>query len=197
MDQYKGPASSPGLQPHGEARALDDAGALARIPLRVRLVNAVLGPALRLGLEFRPVALLTVRGRRTGRPRTTPIGLLVHDGRRYLFSAFGEVGWVRNLRASGEAVVTHGRRRETLRAAELSAEEAAPVLQSLLKAPIYGAAIRPYFPVAPDAPLTVVIREAQRHPVFELALTAEPTSSENTSSESRAEGSRGTHETTS
>ena len=62
-----------------------------RIPLRVRLVNAVLRPLLLLGLRMPLMALLTVGGRRTGLPRTTPVGLLIHDGRRYLFSAFGEV----------------------------------------------------------------------------------------------------------
>ena len=54
------------------------------------------------------------------------------DGRGYLFSAFGEVNWVRNLRAVGIATIRVGRQRETLRAAELSAEEAGPVIRSIL-----------------------------------------------------------------
>ena len=114
------------------------------------------------------MALLTVRGRRSGRPRATPVGLLELDGHRYLFSAFGEVNWVRNLRAAGVATIGVGRQRETLPAIELSAEEAAGVVRSILKTPTYAPVIRPYFPVSTDAPLTEFVREARRHPVFEL-----------------------------
>src|ERR671931_2078869 len=145
---------------------------VARIPLYVRFVNPILQPLLRLGLRRPPMALLTVNGRRSGRPHTTPVGLLVLDGHRYLFSAFGEVNWVRNLRAAGLATIGVGRRRERLRAAELSAEEAGPVIRSILKTPTYGPVVRPYFPVSNDAPLTEFVQEARRHPVFELVVAA-------------------------
>jgi deazaflavin-dependent oxidoreductase (nitroreductase family) len=144
------------------------ADTIQRVPVRIRLVNAIVQRLLLLGIRISPMVLLTVRGRRTGRPRTTPVGLLVHDGHRYLFSAFGEVNWVRNLREARVGTVARGRQRETLPAAELSPEEAAPILQSILKSPTFGRIIRPYFPVAPDAPLTDFIQEARRHPVFEL-----------------------------
>jgi deazaflavin-dependent oxidoreductase (nitroreductase family) len=145
---------------------------VARVPLYVRFVNPIIQPLLRLGLRRPPIALLTVHGRRSGRPRTTPVGLLVLDGRRYLFSAFGEVNWVRNLRAAGVATIGVGRQRETLRAAELSAEEAGRVIRSILKTPTYGSVVRPYFPVSDDAPLTEFVQEAPRHPVFELGVAA-------------------------
>ncbi len=144
-----------------------------RVPLYVRFVNPVLQPLLRLGFRRPPMALLTVRGRRSGRPRSTPVGLLVVDGRRYLFSAFGEVNWVRNLRAAGVATIAEGRQRETLRAAELSAEEAGPVIRSILKSPTYGPVVRPYFPVRTDAVLSDFVQEARRHPVFELRNSTE------------------------
>jgi deazaflavin-dependent oxidoreductase (nitroreductase family) len=149
------------------------ADTVERAPVRIRFVNAIVKRLLLLGVRITPMVLLTVRGRRTGRPRTTPVGLLVHDGHRYLFSAFGEVNWVRNLRAAGVGIIGRGRRRETLRAAELSAEEAGQILQFILKSPTFGRVVRPYFPVAPDAPLTVFVHEARRHPVFELGVPAE------------------------
>lgn len=145
---------------------------VARVPLYVRFVNPILRPLLQLGLRRPPMALLTVRGRRSGRPRTTPVGLLMLDGRRYLFSAFGEVNWVRNLRAAGVATNRVGRQRETLRAAELSAEEAGRVIRSILKEPAYGSVVRPYVPVGNDAPLSEFVQEARRHPVFELGVAA-------------------------
>src|ERR671935_2138687 len=152
-----------------------------RVPLYVRFVNPVLKPLLRLGLRRPPMALLTVHGRRSGRPHTTPVGLLVLDGRGYLFSAFGEVNWVRNLRAAGMATIRVGRQRETLRAAELSAEEAGPVIRSILKSPIYGPVVRPYFPVSNDAPLSEFVQEARRHPVFELGVAAAGSAAEKAS----------------
>jgi deazaflavin-dependent oxidoreductase (nitroreductase family) len=151
------------------------ADTVERAPVRIRVVNAIVKRLLLLGVRITPMVLLTVRGRRTGRPRTTPVGLLLHDGHRYLFSAFGEVNWVRNLRAAGEGIIARGRRRERLRAAELSAEEAGQILQSILKSPTFGRVVRPYFPVALDAPLAAFIHEARRHPVFELAVPAELT----------------------
>ena len=141
---------------------------MQRAPFRIRLTNAIVQRLLALGLRIPPMVLLTVRGRRTGRQHTTPVGLLVQDGHRYLFSAFGEVNWVRNLRAAGVATIARGRQRETLPAAELTAEEAGQVLQSILKSPTFGRLVRPYFPVASDAPLTDLIQEARHHPVFEL-----------------------------
>jgi deazaflavin-dependent oxidoreductase (nitroreductase family) len=152
------------------------ADTVERAPVRIRFVNALIKRLLLLGVRITPMVLLTVRGRRTGRPRTTPVGLLAHDGHRYLFSAFGEVNWVRNLRAAGVGIIARGRHRETLRAAELSAEEAGQILQSILKSPTFKRVVGPYFPVAPDAPLTAYVHEARRHPVFELGGPAEPTS---------------------
>ena len=154
---------------------------VARIPLYVRFVNPILKPLLRLGLRRPPMALLTVHGRRSGRPHTTPVGLLVLDGHRYLFSAFGEVNWVRNLRAAGVATIGVGRRRETLRAAELSAEEAGPVIRSILETPTYGPVVRPYFPVSNDAPLSEFVQDARRHPVFELGVAAAGSAAEKAS----------------
>jgi len=40
------------------------------------------------------IALLTVPGRRTGQPRSTPVNLHVEDGRRYLVCPYGHVNWV-------------------------------------------------------------------------------------------------------
>jgi len=47
-----------------------------------------------------------VRGRTSGLPRTTPLAVIEVDGRRWVWSPWGEVHWVRNLRAAGRDVVT-------------------------------------------------------------------------------------------
>ena len=140
------------------------------VPLYVRIVNPILLPLLRLGLRRRPMALLTVRGRRSGRPRATPVGLLEVDGHRYLFSAFGEVDWVRNLRAAGEGALTRGRRQQPVDAVELRGDEAVTFYQDIL-AP-YLRRQRFSKTMAGMLGLGDVLDDpagaAARHPVFEL-----------------------------
>ena len=41
---------------------------------------------LRLGVPMGPMVLLTVRGRKSGQPRTTPVDLFEGSGRSYLVS---------------------------------------------------------------------------------------------------------------
>src|SRR5207237_1780172 len=50
--------------------------------------------------------LLTVRGRRSGTPRTTPLSMLELEGRSFVQASYSEDGWVRNLRAAGRATRT-------------------------------------------------------------------------------------------
>ena len=136
-----------------------------RIPLFVRAGNAIT-TLLRRGVGMATTTLLTVPGRKSGLPRTTPVTVIEHDGGRYVQSPFGEVDWVRNLRAAGTATLTRGRHIETVSAIELTAKEAAPILRHALT--IAPAVIRSYFDVTPDTPLEEIVREARRHPVFEL-----------------------------
>ncbi len=142
-----------------------------RVPLSVRLLvrlaNAVVEPLLRLGLPLGRMTLLTVRGRKSGLPRTTPVALVQEDGRRWLIAPFGETDWARNLAAAGRARLTRGRRAEAVSARRLGPQEAAPVLQRTL--PGAPRLVRGYFEVAPEAPLDRFEQEARRHPVFELA----------------------------
>ncbi len=152
-----------------------------RVPFWIGAMNPLVRGMLRLGAPMGPMILLTVRGRKTGRPHTTPVGMLEKDGRRWLFAQFGAVGWVRNLRVTGEAVVRRGRRREEVVAVELSPAETAKVLHDVvapwLKGPMVGMAGvmagRPIFNVPLDAPVEEFINEAPRHPIFEVMSKGE------------------------
>ena len=66
--------------------------------------------------------LITIRGRKSGQPRTTPVAIIDVDGRRWIWAPWGEVNWVRNLRAAGRATITVRRRDEEVRATELDQE---------------------------------------------------------------------------
>src|ERR1700674_884363 len=94
--------------------------ATAKAPGFVSLFNPLARRVLRVGPLMGPNALITVRGRKTGQPRTTPVALVQLDGRQWVIGTFGEVNWVRNLRTAGEATLTVGKREERVRAEELT-----------------------------------------------------------------------------
>ena len=132
----------------------------------VRISNAIVAALLRRGVKIGNNALLTVPGRSSGEPRTTPVTILEWGGERWLQSPFGEVNWVRNLRASGRATLTRGRRREAISVVELTPAEAAPILKGALAS--FPSFIKSYFDVTPDSPLESFEQEAPRHPLFRI-----------------------------
>jgi deazaflavin-dependent oxidoreductase (nitroreductase family) len=95
----------------------------AKAPSFVGLFNPIARRVLRVGPLLGPNALITVRGRKSGVPRTTPIALVEIDGRRWVIGTFGDTNWVRNLRAAREATLTVGRNREKVVADELDVED--------------------------------------------------------------------------
>jgi len=103
-----------------------------RIPGFVGLFDPLARRLLRIGVPLGPNALLTVRGRTSGEPRTTAVALIEIGGRRLLIGTFGETHWVRNLRAAGEATLAVGKRAEHVKARELSQEEAARFFAEVL-----------------------------------------------------------------
>jgi deazaflavin-dependent oxidoreductase (nitroreductase family) len=130
-----------------------------------RIANALVTPLTRVGLAGRHTYVLTVRGRRTGRAYSTPVTLLEDDTGRFLVSPYGNVQWVRNVRASGEVVLARRGRAETLRAEEVDAAAAAPVLRAYRRrARVTG----PFFDAGPDDSDEAWAAEAPRHPVFRL-----------------------------
>ncbi len=143
-----------------------------RAPAFVRLLNPVIQRLIGTGMPFGPNVLITVRGRSTGQPRTFPVAVLRLDGRRFVQSPFGEVNWVRNLRANGRAIVRKGRRIEEVEAVELTPEEAGPVLQGsvarYLRNPFLALILGRFFRVDRKATPEDFVDEARRHPMFEL-----------------------------
>ena len=133
-------------------------------PLR-RVANLLMRLLLRLGLAPRTTMLLTVPGRRSSTPRSTPVALVEDAGQRWLVAPYGPVGWVHNARAAGQVELSRGRRSETVRLHELAPEAAAPILKAYVQqVPI----TRPYFDVTPDAPLAAFAAEAPKHSVFRV-----------------------------
>ena len=130
-----------------------------------RAGNGLVRILLRLGLGPARTHLLTVTGRRSGAPRSTPVTLVEEGGRRWLVSPYGEVAWVRNLRATGRATLSRCGHTVEIEVREVGVEEAAPVLKLYVtRVPI----TRPYFDVKPESDLASFRAEAPRHPVFAI-----------------------------
>ncbi|OBF28637.1 nitroreductase family deazaflavin-dependent oxidoreductase [Mycobacterium sp. ACS4331] len=103
-----------------------------RPPWWLKPFNRVLIATMRLGLPTfgREMPLvLTVVGRSSGKPRSTPITPMVVDGHRYVVGGFPGADWVRNARANPAATLTRGRTDERVHMTEMSAEEARPLLR--------------------------------------------------------------------
>jgi len=93
------------------------------VPRVVPLFNHVAKPLVRAGLPMGPNGMLTVRGRTSGEPRSTPLAIIEVDGKRWVWSPWGDVHWVRNLRAAGEGTLQVRRQQSEVRAAELDPAE--------------------------------------------------------------------------
>jgi hypothetical protein len=75
-----------------------------------RLLRVGGAPLGRLTLRpgFGNLVLLRVVGRRSGRERALPLGLLTVAGRRYLGHPSGDTAWTVNLRAAASATIESG-----------------------------------------------------------------------------------------
>jgi deazaflavin-dependent oxidoreductase (nitroreductase family) len=87
----------------------------------------------KLGVGFggKGPVVLTVAGRKTGQPRSTPVTPMTVDGRRYVVAGLPGSDWAANARAAGAATLQVGRRTEAVRMVEMSAEEARPLLRAV------------------------------------------------------------------
>jgi deazaflavin-dependent oxidoreductase (nitroreductase family) len=114
--------------------------------------------------------LLTVNGRLTGEPRTTPVAPVWRDGDVWVVSPFGEVDWVRNVRAAHRLELHRGDEHQTYTTRELNAHDAVPILRAYLSMPSERF-VRGHFVVTSASTDETIADEAPRHPVF--ALTPE------------------------
>lgn len=155
-----------GAAPHQHSRF--DRAVLSQVTRAIRLL-------VRSGIRLGPVMMLTVRGRKSGQPRTNPVDLFERDGRRWLVATHdADAQWVRNLRAAGEGSVSRGRRHYAFTAVELSQDKAAAVLREVLgprlARPIGGFVLRRTLALPPGATPQAFTAAAAEHPVFELTL---------------------------
>lgn len=133
-----------------------------------RLLNHAVQALTRIGVSLWGSRVLSVRGRKSGEWRSTPVNVLTLDGERYLVSARGNTQWVRNLRAVGRGRLTVGRRVEPFEGVEVTDDAVrVAVLRSYLRR--WGWEVGAFFgDVTADSPDDVLRRAATRHPVFRI-----------------------------
>ncbi len=99
-------------------------------PRWLKPMNKVFLALQRTGLGMKELPVLTVPGRKSGKPRCTPLSVLEHEGQRYLLEGFPGADWARNVRAAdGRATLSTGKRREQVCLVELDPQDALPVLR--------------------------------------------------------------------
>ena len=85
-----------------------------------RIFGRILASLVWIGLVRGHFYVLEVRGRKSGRVISLPVGPLDLEGRRYLVCARGDSNWVRNARTAVEVLLVRARRRRRYAARELS-----------------------------------------------------------------------------
>ena len=132
--------------------------------------NRAVAAFTRAGMSVWGSRELRVRGRKSGKWRSTPVNLLTLAGEHYLVAPRGETQWVRNLRVAGDGELRVGRRIQVFRATELADTEKVEVLRAYLKR--WKAEVGTFFGgVGADASDADLLRIAPDHPVFRLTFT--------------------------
>jgi deazaflavin-dependent oxidoreductase (nitroreductase family) len=131
-----------------------------------RIANRIMGWWSATGLPPSLQQTIEVRGRKSGKWRSSPIVVATVEGKRYLVSMLGpQSEWVRNIiAADGEAVLRHGRR-ERVRLVPIPPEERAPVLHEYVRIARSG---RRHFPLGTEAAPSDFAAIAGRYPVFRI-----------------------------
>ena len=131
-----------------------------------RLVNRFACWWSGLGLPPSYQAALEVRGRASGRRRSSPVVVATVEGRHYLVSMLGPGSdWVKNVEAAhGEAVIRQGRRRRVHLVA-VATEHRASILREYVRIASSG---RQHFPLGVGAPLSDFAAIADQYPVYRI-----------------------------
>lgn len=139
----------------------------------VRIMNSALGVVIKAGLSPQGGQLLTVAGRKTGKPMTTPVNPMTFNGAEYLVAPRGDTHWTRNFREKGTAELRLGRKRRTIRVVEeLADADKPPVLLAYLER--WAGVTKKHFGITwPDPTPEEVTRVCARTPMFRIE-TAPP-----------------------
>jgi deazaflavin-dependent oxidoreductase (nitroreductase family) len=101
-----------------------------RPPRYLKPMNRVMMAVQKLGVPTGPAMVLTVPGRKSGQPRSTPMTPFEFDGGLYVVAGFPGADWAANARAAGTGTLSRGRRSRSVQIVELTAAQARPILRA-------------------------------------------------------------------
>jgi deazaflavin-dependent oxidoreductase (nitroreductase family) len=108
-----------------------------RPPRWLKPMNRVVRAVQNLGIPTGPAMVLTVAGRKTGKPRSTPMTPFDHDGHLYAVAGYAGADWAANARAARQGTLSRRRTSRAVRIVELGPDQARPVLRSFaVKVPV-------------------------------------------------------------
>ena len=108
-----------------------------RPPRYLKPMNKFMMTVQKLGIPTGPAMVLTVPGRKTGKPRSTPMTPFEHDGGLYVVAGYPGADWASNARAAGAGTLSRGRKSRHVKIVELDAAESRPVLRTFaVKVPV-------------------------------------------------------------
>jgi deazaflavin-dependent oxidoreductase (nitroreductase family) len=102
-----------------------------RPPWWLKYVNKVMIGIQKLGVPMgdKGPVILVVPGRKSGKPRSTPITPMIVEGQKYVLGGLPGSDWAANLRVAGAAELKQGKNTERVRVVELPPDEARPLLR--------------------------------------------------------------------
>ena len=146
-----------------------------RAPLNVRLFSPILKALLAAGVPLGYNRLVTIRGRKSGLPRTAGLAVIEVSGRRWVWAPWGDDQSVRNLRAAERATISHRGRTEEVSASELDPAQRVEFFRETLVPLARSIPFGYWFVRLVDGvDLDHPARAAERCPVFELEPAREP-----------------------
>jgi deazaflavin-dependent oxidoreductase (nitroreductase family) len=101
-----------------------------RPPRYLKPMNKFMMTVQKLGIPTGPAMVLTVPGRKSGKPRSTPMTPFEFDGGLYAVAGYPGADWAANARAAGTGTLSRGRRSRPVKIVELTTEQARPILRA-------------------------------------------------------------------
>lgn len=101
-----------------------------RPPRYLKPMNKLMMAVQKLGVPTGPSMVLTLPGRKSGKPRSTPMTPFQVDGHLYVVAGYPGADWAANARAAGTGTLSRGRRSRPVRIVELTAAQARPILRA-------------------------------------------------------------------
>ncbi|HEX3283981.1 MAG TPA: nitroreductase/quinone reductase family protein [Mycobacterium sp.] len=100
-----------------------------RPPRYLKPMNRVVRALQKLGIPTGPAMVLTVPGRKSGLPRSTPMTPFTYRGNMYTVAGYPGADWAANARAAGTGTLSRGRKSRQINIVELDTEQSRPVLR--------------------------------------------------------------------